>query len=64
MKEMLAGKIQGHFSLTLSCFATSCLCWLLPENSGGRIRNDYNLDGDAVDSNDRSVWDALCDTTP
>jgi hypothetical protein len=28
MKEILAGKIQGHYSLSFSCFATS-VSWLL-----------------------------------
>jgi hypothetical protein len=35
MKEMLAGKIHGHFLPSFSCFATRCLCWLLPKSSGG-----------------------------
>jgi hypothetical protein len=35
---LLLGKIHGHFSHSFSCFSTR----LLPESSGGWIRNDYN----------------------
>jgi hypothetical protein len=61
MKEMLVGKIHRHFSLTFSCFATRCVCWLLLENTGGGIRNDQNSGREAKSiSNGCSVWDALC----
>jgi hypothetical protein len=40
-------KFGGNFSPSFSCFATKCLCWQLPESSGGQIKNDYNPDGDA-----------------
>jgi hypothetical protein len=38
MKEILVGKINGHFSPSLSCFVTGCRCWLLPDSSDGRIK--------------------------
>jgi hypothetical protein len=38
---------QDHFSPSFSRFAARCLCLLLPESSGRRIRNDENSDGDA-----------------
>jgi hypothetical protein len=41
-KRYLVGKIHGHFSPSFSCFTTRCLCWLLPDSSGGWIRNDQN----------------------
>jgi hypothetical protein len=46
MKEILVCKMHGHFSPSFSCFPTRCLCSLLPENSGGWIRNDHNSDGE------------------
>jgi hypothetical protein len=38
MKDVLVGKIHGHFSPSFSCFETRC--WLLPEGSCECIRND------------------------
>jgi hypothetical protein len=32
-------EIHGHFTPTFSCFATRCLCWLLPYSCGRWIRN-------------------------
>jgi hypothetical protein len=40
------GKIYAHFSPSLSCFATRCLCWLLSERIGGWIRNNEDSDGE------------------
>jgi hypothetical protein len=37
----------------------------MQDSSGGWIGNDDNSDEEAQQiSNGRSVWDALCDTTP
>jgi hypothetical protein len=47
MREILTGKIHRHMLLRVSCSATRCVCWLLPESCGGQIRNNYNSDGDA-----------------
>jgi hypothetical protein len=35
MKDILVGKIHGHFSPSFSFFATTCSWRLLPESSGG-----------------------------
>jgi hypothetical protein len=40
-KRYFVGKIH-RFSRQVSYFATRYLYWLLPEISGGRVRNDYN----------------------
>jgi len=40
MKELLAGKFRWHFLSSFFCFATRCVCWLLPESSGRWFRND------------------------
>jgi hypothetical protein len=33
-RDTSSAKIHGHFSPNFFFFATRCLCWLLPENSG------------------------------
>jgi hypothetical protein len=45
-------KIQGHFSPSFSCFATRCICWLLPESSGIWIKDDQNIRNGFI------AWDA------
>jgi hypothetical protein len=67
MKERLVGTIHGNSSPCFSCFTTRCLLVtaILPESSSGLIRSDRNSDGETQElSNGRSVWDALCYTTP
>jgi hypothetical protein len=39
VKQIHVGKIYEHFMSNFSCFATRCLCCLLPEISSGLIRN-------------------------
>jgi hypothetical protein len=65
MKGTLVGKIHGHLSQDSPAFATRCVYWLLPESSGAWFKDDYNSDGEAqYIGNGRSIWDALCNTTP
>jgi hypothetical protein len=34
-KRDFVGKIHGYFSPSFSCYACRCVCWFLPEISGG-----------------------------
>jgi hypothetical protein len=64
-KRYFVGKIHSNFSPRISCIATRCLCWLLPDSFGGWIWNDKNPDADTKQTkHGSSVWDALYDTTP
>jgi hypothetical protein len=64
MKDILVGKIHGHFSTSFSASLLDVF-WLLPGSSGGRIMNDQKSVGETQQiSSCRSVWGALCDTTP
>jgi hypothetical protein len=40
MNVILVGKIRGYFLPHFPCFATRCIFWLLPDNSGGLIESD------------------------
>jgi hypothetical protein len=48
MKEMFVSKIHGHFSPSFLWFATRCLCWYLPQSSGGWNSDDYNSDAQQI----------------
>jgi hypothetical protein len=58
--KYFVGKIHRIFSPRFSCIATRYLCWLLPEISGGWIRNDYNSNGAQNGSEILAVCGMLC----
>jgi len=63
-RGMKRDTFRQNLRIFLVKFLTTSLlgvCWLLPESCGVLMKNDYNLQWIR---HGRSVWDALCDTTP